>query len=72
MNTAAPALPPLTPEELNDLRRKVLAGETVDRETLRRARDQIRQRNTCAAVGVKKKDEAEAFVQAANSNVLDF
>lgn len=63
---------PFTPEELNDLRRKVLNGETVDRDVLRRARDQIRQRMSFQNAGVKKGEDAAAIAAAANSSVLDF
>ena len=70
----APALAQdmLTPEQINDLRAKVLSGEPVDRELLRRARDQLRQRNSMAFMGVKKAKDADDLAGAVNSGVLDF
>ena len=62
----------LSPEDLNDLRRRVLAGEPVDRETLRRARDQLRQRMTAGNMGVKNMADADALAGALSSSVLDF
>lgn len=67
--TAAPAF---TPEQLNDLRIRVLNGEQIDRDVLRRARDQLRQRNSTAVFGVKKAKDADDLAAAVNSNVLDF
>lgn len=64
----------LTAEQLNDLRKKVLEGVPVDRELLRQARDQLRQRNTAATLGVKKKADAEAITDAVSNagDALDF
>jgi hypothetical protein len=68
----APSRPLLSPEELNDLRSKVLNGEPVDRELLRQARDQLRQRNSMSYMGVKKAKDADDLAGAVNSGVLDF
>lgn len=61
-----------TAEQLNDLRRRVLAGEVIDRETLQQARQAIRSMSTAASMGAKKKDEAEALGAAVASDALDF
>jgi uncharacterized membrane protein len=66
------ATPAFTPEQLNDLRIRVLNGEQIDRDVLRRARDQLRQRNSTAVFGVKKAKDADDLAAAVNSNVLDF
>ena len=69
-----PAEVPFTPEQLNDMRRAVLRGEQVDVEALKKARNQMRQRNTVATSGVKKAKEAEALTEAVagGGDALDF